>query len=542
MKSLSKRCGLACADAGPLSPLCGGRSRRRARLTLLGFAAAFAAFTVYVAFASPPGAGGAPAAAGGGGHASWFGGVYASTAPYRSQVSSFISSLFPANTSATSAEPTGVPAGRSNGGGEVTRDASSVRVASAAGSNSSASSQSSKELGGAPINSVTGGSVPPASDLDGIGIGGKDGSGALTHGSATNGGPTSDQVDRNNGSEGGVSSTRTGGGSSGSQTSSSAGDGALVIQETSDVSNKQQASGSGASSNADAGHGSTAKVDARDAAGFLRNNSAGTGSLAKTDLSTGSSSTQEESGSAVPSSDSAAGNSTSEKAGAEVAAAEASNGSAGSGSDSKASLTKDSDSQTGSGNGDASNKSAGSSSSANRDGIVESNNSSASMVPWSSQAGSVVVAGEKDAGSPSKNHTFEASPALKNQEQKSGEATSGGSGRSTVSNQKGAAPQVSSGSAQSITSKPGTGNNNDVSGTSATEASDSSGNKKVDWFSETASCDMFHGSWVRDDSYPLYPEGSCPHIDEPFDCYLNGRRDLAYQKLRWQPSGCNIPR
>ncbi|KAK3128659.1 hypothetical protein QOZ80_6BG0464850 [Eleusine coracana subsp. coracana] len=57
-----------------------------------------------------------------------------------------------------------------------------------------------------------------------------------------------------------------------------------------------------------------------------------------------------------------------------------------------------------------------------------------------------------------------------------------------------------------------------------------------------ASCDMFHGSWVRDDSYPLYPEGSCPHIDEPFDCYLNGRRDLAYQKLRWQPSGCNIPR
>jgi hypothetical protein len=452
--------------------------------------------------------------------------------------------LFPANASATSAEPTSVPAGRSNGGGEVSRDASSVLVGSVAGSNSSASFQSSKELGSAPINSVTGGSVPPASDLDGIGIGGKDGSGALTNSSATNGGPTSDQVDRNKGS-GGVSSTHTAAGNSGSQTNSSAGDGALVSQETSDVSNKEQASGSGASSNADAGHGSTAKVDAKDAAGILRNNSAGTGSLAKTDLSTGSSSTQEESGSAVPSSDSVAVNSTSEKAGAEVAAAEASNGSAGSGSDSKASLTKDSNSQTGSGNGDASNKSAGSSSSANRDvidGRGESNNSSASMVPLSSQAGSVAVAGEKDAGSPSKNHTLEASPALKNQEQKSGEATSGGSGRSTVSNQKGAAPQVSLGSAQSITSKPGTGNNNNVSGTSTTEASDSSGNTKVDWFNEMASCDMFHGCWVRDDSYPLYPEGSCPHIDEPFDCYLNGRRDLAYQKLRWQPSGCNIPR
>jgi hypothetical protein len=43
MKRLWKQSGgLACADAGPLSPL-GGRSRRRARLTL--YAVAFAAFT-----------------------------------------------------------------------------------------------------------------------------------------------------------------------------------------------------------------------------------------------------------------------------------------------------------------------------------------------------------------------------------------------------------------------------------------------------------------------------------------------------------------
>ncbi|KAF8403923.1 hypothetical protein HHK36_012029 [Tetracentron sinense] len=55
-------------------------------------------------------------------------------------------------------------------------------------------------------------------------------------------------------------------------------------------------------------------------------------------------------------------------------------------------------------------------------------------------------------------------------------------------------------------------------------------------------CNIFYGRWVRDDSYPLYPPGSCSHIDEPFDCFLNGRPDGDYQKLRWQPKGCNIPR
>jgi hypothetical protein len=399
-------------------------------------------------------------------------------------------------------------------------------VGSAAGSNISASAESGKQLGSAPISSASGATVPPASDLAGAGIGGNDGSGALTNTSATSGGPTSDLVDRNKGSDGGVSSTQAGGGTE-PQASSSAGHGAKFSQETSDVSNKQQASGSGAPSNADAGHGSTAKVDTKDAAAILSNSSAGSGSLAKTNLGTESSTIQEGSGSAIPSSGSAAGNITTEKAGAEAAA---SHGSAGSGSDSKAAFSKDSDSRTGSGNGDASHKSAG----ANRDAgdaRGETNGSSVTMVPASSQAGSVEMAGEKDAGSPSKNHTLEASPALQNQEQTSG----------TADNQKGAAPHGSSGSAQTITSEPGN-NSNNVSRPPSTEASDSSENKKVDWFNEMASCDMFHGSWVRDDSYPLYPEGSCPPIDEPFDCYLNGRRDLAYQKLRWQPSGCNIPR
>ncbi|KAJ4970076.1 hypothetical protein NE237_003175 [Protea cynaroides] len=55
-------------------------------------------------------------------------------------------------------------------------------------------------------------------------------------------------------------------------------------------------------------------------------------------------------------------------------------------------------------------------------------------------------------------------------------------------------------------------------------------------------CNIFDGRWVEDGSYPLYPPGSCPHIDEPFNCYLNSRPDGAYQKFRWQPRNCNIPR
>ncbi|KAJ3695956.1 hypothetical protein LUZ60_001333 [Juncus effusus] len=67
-------------------------------------------------------------------------------------------------------------------------------------------------------------------------------------------------------------------------------------------------------------------------------------------------------------------------------------------------------------------------------------------------------------------------------------------------------------------------------------------NEKEDLIKSMIGCDIFEGNWVKDDSYPLYPEGSCPHIDEPFDCYLNGRPDRNYQKLRWQPHKCKIPR
>jgi hypothetical protein len=55
-------------------------------------------------------------------------------------------------------------------------------------------------------------------------------------------------------------------------------------------------------------------------------------------------------------------------------------------------------------------------------------------------------------------------------------------------------------------------------------------------------CDIFDGKWVRDDSKPYYPLGSCPFIDRDFNCYLNGRLDLQYIKWKWKPNKCQIPR
>ncbi|KAM3706327.1 hypothetical protein ACB098_03G144100 [Castanea mollissima] len=54
-------------------------------------------------------------------------------------------------------------------------------------------------------------------------------------------------------------------------------------------------------------------------------------------------------------------------------------------------------------------------------------------------------------------------------------------------------------------------------------------------------CDIFDGRWVRDDSKPYYPAGSCPHIDRDFDCHLHQRPDDGFLKWKWQPNGCDIP-
>lgn len=53
-------------------------------------------------------------------------------------------------------------------------------------------------------------------------------------------------------------------------------------------------------------------------------------------------------------------------------------------------------------------------------------------------------------------------------------------------------------------------------------------------------CDVFHGRWIEDESYPLYNSTNCPFAERGFRCA--GRKDTDYTKWRWKPKQCEIPR
>lgn len=54
-------------------------------------------------------------------------------------------------------------------------------------------------------------------------------------------------------------------------------------------------------------------------------------------------------------------------------------------------------------------------------------------------------------------------------------------------------------------------------------------------------CDFSNGKWVYDQTYPLY-DSSCPYLSTAVTCKKNGRPDSDYEKWRWKPHGCDIPR
>ncbi|KAE9593903.1 hypothetical protein Lal_00036469 [Lupinus albus] len=107
-----------------------------------------------------------------------------------------------------------------------------------------------------------------------------------------------------------------------------------------------------------------------------------------------------------------------------------------------------------------------------------------------------------------------------------------------------AATNVSSSNASSSSDVKGVASNNYTASLVKKQNNGKNGEREKDEYLESLiKCDFFDGVWVKDDSYPLYESSSCTDlIDQQFNCIRNGRVDKNYQKYKWKPKGCSLPR